>query len=395
MPTEPSPAPSRLAALDLLRGAVMVLMALDHVRVFAGVPAGGPTAALFFTRWVTHFCAPVFVFLAGTSVRLSMRRRPRGVARHLLARGTWLVLVELTLVRLAWTFNLDVTHAMAGVLWAIGGCMLAMALLVRLPTAAVAVLGALIALVPGFLDARGLGAAIQDDPLAPLWKILFVGFWGGPIQVGAGGQLQVLYSLVPWIGVMALGFAFASVVTLAPRTRDRACLAIGLAATALFVVLRAIDGFGDPQSWRALAESGRMPALLAFLNTSKYPASPDFLLMTLGPAVALVPVLERLRGRASDLVATLGRVPFFFYLLHLFVIHALALGVSWIRQGEVSPWLFTNHPMGNPPPPEGAVWPLAWLYATWIAAVALLVPPSRWFARVRACHPGSPWLRYL
>lgn len=394
-PPSPPSSTARVAALDVLRGAVMVLMALDHVRVFAGVPAGGTTPALFFTRWATHVCAPVFVFLAGTSVRLSMRRRPAGVSRHLLARGAWLVLVELTVVRLAWTFNLDVTHAMAGILWAIGGCMLAMAGLVRLPVRLVALLGTAIVLVPGFLDARSIAARIADDPLAGPWKILLVGFWAGPIRLGASAGLQVLYSLVPWVGVMALGFAFGTVVTLAPRDRDRACLGIGLAATALFLLLRGLDGFGDPRSWREQVESGAMPALLAFLNTSKYPASPDFLLMTLGPALALLPALERARGRLAAGLATLGRVPFFYYLLHLFVIHALALIVSWIRLGEVSPWLFTNHPMGNPPPPGEVVWPLPWLYATWVVAVALLVPPCRWLAHLRARRPGSAWLRYL
>jgi uncharacterized membrane protein len=385
---------ARLQALDRLKGAVMVLMALDHVRVFAGVPAGGATAGVFFTRWVTHFCAPVFVFLAGTSIFLSVRRHA-GVSRHLLVRGAWIVLAELTIVRLAWTFNGDVTQLMAGVLWCIGGCLLVMALLVRLPLPAVAGLG--LAFVAGHdaLDLRGIARGLGDGPLDALVKIVYVGPWAGPIALGEGAQLQVLYSLVPWVGVMALGFVFGRVVTLAPGRRDRLCLAIGLAAMALFLVLRATGGYGDMNPWRAQVESGRMPPLLAFLNTSKYPASLQFLLMTLGPAIALLPALQRLRGRVSDWLEVLGRVPFFYYLLHVPLIHALALVVSLVRLGHVDPWLFLNHPMGVPPAPDGSVWPLAWLYGTWIVAVALLTPACRWFARLRTRPGASPWLRYL
>jgi hypothetical protein len=226
-------------------------------------------------------------------------------------------------------------------------------------------------------------AARLPDPLA---KILYIGFWEGPI-----GPLTVLYAIVPWIGVMAAGYAFGRVLLLDGPRRDRACLAIGLGATALFLVLRGFNLYGDPRPWTS---EPPMPAAFSFLNTAKYPASLSFLLMTLGPTIAIIPLLERARGAAVVALAVFGRVPFFFYLLHIPLIHALALVVSWIRLGEISPWLFANHPMGNPEPPPGYVWPLPLLYFVWAVVVAMLYAPCRWFARRKAA--GGPWwLRYI
>ncbi len=395
-PAAPPSARERLLSIDVLRGAVMVLMAIDHVRVFAGVPAGGPTPGVFLTRWVTHFCAPVFVFLAGTSACLYGRKHA-GVARHLLVRGAWLVLLELTFLRVAWTFNLDfATYLLAGVIWAIGWCMILMAGLVRLPTWALAAFG--LAVVGGhdLLDMGALLAGLGDDPLAWLWKVLYVGFFAGPIRLGPDGPgLVVLYSLVPWIGVMALGYAFGSVLSLEPARRRRLTLALGLGATALFLVLRGFDLYGDPRPWRAAGPGGSQgPALFAFLSPSKYPASLSFLLMTLGPALALLPALESARGVLARWLALFGRVPLFYYLLHIPLIHALALVACWLRTGEVSPWLFANHPMGNPPPPAGYPWSLWLLYLVWAVAVALLYLACRWFAGLKS-RSGAAWLRWL
>jgi len=385
----------RLVGLDVLRGAVMVLMALDHVRVFAGVPAGGPTAGVFFTRWVTHFCAPVFVFLAGTSAFLYGRRHA-DLSRHLLVRGALLVVLELTFLRLAWTFNLDVTHAMAGVIWAIGWSMILLAGLARLPRLALLLFG--VALVAGhdLLDPH-LGAwlsGVSEDPLGGLWKILYLGFFAGPLEFGEGGpSLIVLYSLVPWVGVMALGYAFGPVLALEPARRKRVYLALGLGAVGLFLVLRGFELYGDPRPWRAPGPRA-LPPLFAFLETSKYPASLQFLLMTLGPALALLPALEAARGAAARALALFGRVPLFFYLLHIPLIHALSLAVSRVRDGAVSPWLFENHPMGNGRAPEGYTWSLPLLYAVWAVAVGLLYLACRWFADLKA-RRGEGWLRYL
>ena len=395
-----APAP-RIASIDLIRGAVMILMAIDHVRVYAGVPAGGPAPGIFFTRWITHFCAPAFIFLAGTSAFFHGRRHAN-LSRHLLSRGAWLVLLELTFLRVAWTFNFDFMHyELAGVIWVIGWCMILMAGLTKLPLTAVGAIGVIIMAAHNLMDPfiRDLIPSLNGSSLSGLWKILYVGFFAGPIQLGADGpNLIVLYSIVPWIGVMAAGYSFGSILTLSPPRRDRICTAMGLGAIALFLVLRGFNLYGDPQPWAVAAEgpdgSPPMPALLAFLNTTKYPASLTFLLMTLGPTLASIPLLEKARGSVARGIALFGRVPFFYYMLHIPLIHALAIGVSWVRMGEVSPWLFANHPMGSPRPPEGYAWSLTLLYAVWAVTVVLLYFPCRWFASLKARRKDW-WLSYL
>jgi uncharacterized membrane protein len=371
----------RFASVDIVRGAVMVLMAIDHVRVFSGVPAGGPTPGIFFTRWITNFCAPAFIFLAGTSAFLYGRRHA-DLSRFLLLRGLWLVLLELTVIRVGWTFNLDFsTYLLAGVIWAIGWCMVLMAGLVRLPVAVVGCAGvAMIALHNAVMPAL---APLLPPPLR---AVLYTAFQDPPI-----GPLIVLYSLVPWIGVMAAGYGFGRLMTLEPARRDRMCYAIGGASILLFLLLRSLNVYGDPRPWTT---DGRIPAAIAFINTTKYPASLSFLLMTLGPTIALMPWLERTQGAVARWLTVFGRVPFFFYLLHIPLIHALAVGVSVVRQGQVSPWLFTNHPMGNPPPPDGYTWSLGLLYLIWALAIAILYPACRWLADLKARRPEA-WLRFL
>ena len=377
--------PARVASVDLVRGAVMILMAIDHVRVYSGLPAGGPTPGIFFTRWVTHFCAPAFLFLAGTSAFFRGRSHT-DLSRFLLTRGAWLVFLELTYMRLVWTFNFDYAgYEMAGVIWVIGWSMILMAGLVKLPLKAIAAIGLVI------IGAHNLIPAPQGD-VGALAKILYVSFWQGPIRFGPNGpNLIVLYSIIPWIGVMAAGYAFGALLTLEPARRDRLCLQIGLGATALFLVLRGLNLYGDPRPWGG---AGPMPAWLSFLNTSKYPASLLFLLMTLGPTIALIPLLEHARGALARFVTVFGRVPFFYYMLHIPLIHVLAILVSRIRLGVVSPWLFTNHPMGNPPPPDGYTWSLGLLYLVFAIAIALLYPLCRWYADLKA-RSDSTWLSYL
>jgi uncharacterized membrane protein len=392
---------ARIASIDLIRGAVMILMAIDHVRVYSGVPAGGPTPAVFLTRWITHFCAPAFIFLAGTSA-FFYGRKHAGLSRHLLIRGLWLIFLEFTFLRVAWTFNLDFQHyEMAGVIWVIGCCMILMAGLVRLPSAVVGAIGVVIMAGHNLMDSHmgKLMEGLDASRLSGLWKILYVGFFAGPIQFGPNGpNLIVLYSIVPWIGVMAAGYAFGKILTLDPAQRNRLCLAIGLSAVGLFLVLRGFNLYGDPRPWHAAAQGHNgappMPAWLSFLNTSKYPASLSFLLMTLGPIIAMIPWLEGFRGALARQVAIFGRVPFFFYVLHIPLIHALALVVSKVRFGVVSPWLFANHPMGNPEPPEGYVWSLPLLYLIWGLAILLLYLPCRRFADLKTKR-NDAWLRYL
>jgi len=392
---------NRIASIDILRGAVMVLMAIDHVRVFSGIPAGGPTYGIFFTRWITHFCAPAFIFLAGTS-SFFYARKHSNASRFLVIRGLWLIFLELTVLRLAWTFNLDLAHyEMAGVIWVIGCCMILMAVLVKLPLPVTAAIGIIVIAAHNLLDSRfwSIVDGLSTNRFSGLWKILYIGFFAGPVQFGPNGpNLIVLYSLIPWIGVMAAGYAFGRILTLDAPQRNKLCFAIGLGTTALFLILRGFNLYGDPRPWHRLVIPGDggppMQGLLSFLNCAKYPASLNFLLMTLGPMIALIPVLESARGFVARTLTMFGRVPFFFYVLHIPLIHALALVVSKIRLGFISPWLFTNHPMGNPEPPDGYVWSLPVLYAVWAIAIVLLYFACRWFMTVKAKRDDW-WLKYI
>jgi uncharacterized membrane protein len=368
--------------------------------VFSGVPAGGPTAGVFFTRWITHFCAPAFVFLAGTSIFLYARRHSN-TSQFLVSRGLWLIFLEFTFLRLAWTFNFDFRgYEMAGVIWVIGCCMILMAVLVKLPVTVVGAIGVVIMGAHNLLNSqlRHLIQTVDQNPLSGLWKILYVGFYAGPIQFGPDGpNLMVLYSIIPWIGVMAAGYAFGKVFTLDAPARTRTCFAVGGSAILLFLVLRGFNLYGDLRPWHTPAASGNgapaMPSFFAFLNTTKYPASLSFLLMTLGPLIAVMPLVEGLNGPVARAISLFGRVPFFFYMLHIPLIHVLALVVSKIRLGYVSPWLFANHPMGNPEPPEGYAWSLPLLYLVWAIAIVILYFACRWFAKVKA--RGDWWLQYL
>jgi uncharacterized membrane protein len=374
----------------------MVLMAIDHVRVYAGVPPGGPKPSVFFTRWITNFVAPAFAFLAGTSAYLLGRRLGdrRALARYLVTRGLILVLLELTVIRVAWTFNFDFGHyLLAGVIWMLGWCMVLLAALIWLPTPAVGAFGVAVIVFHNLLDflPASVGAALQDSSLAWLWQILY---FGGPIQLGQNGPtLMVLYSIIPWIGVVAAGYAFGAVLTLEPARRNRICVMLGASAIVLFLLLRSVDVYGDPRHWHATGPV-QAPTLLRFINTSKYPASLQFLLMTLGPVILLLPLADRARGKIGEIVAVFGRVPMFYYLLHIPVIHLSAVIVSLAREGRVNPWLFGNHPAMSPPPPEGYMWSLALLYGVFVIVVAILYFPCRWYARRKATNP-APWMRYI
>ena len=385
----------RIHSIDVARGVVMVLMAIDHVRVYAGVPPGGPRPGVFFTRWITNFVAPAFAFLAGTSAYLLGQRMGdrRALSRYLVTRGLILVLLELTVIRVAWTFNFDFGHyLLAGVIWMLGWCMVLLAALVWLPTVAIGAFGVAIIALHNLMDFVPLNEdQLAQSSLAWLWQILY---YGGPIQLGHNGPtLMVLYSIVPWVGVMAAGYAFGAVITLEPSRRDRICVTIGASAIVLFLLLRTIDVYGDPRHWHVTAPTP-MPAAFRFINTTKYPASLQFLLMTLGPTILLLPLADRARRKVGEFWATFGRVPMFYYLIHIPAIHFAAVIVSLAREGRADPWLFANHPMMNPPPPEGYTWKLSLLYAVFIVVVALLYFPCRWYARRKATNP-APWMRYI
>jgi uncharacterized membrane protein len=371
-------------------------MAIDHVRVYSGVPPGGPRPGVFFTRWITNFVAPAFAFLSGTSAYLLGQRLGdrKALSRYLATRGLLLVLLELTVIRIAWTFNFDFGHyLLAGVIWMLGWCMVLLAALIWLPIPAIGAFGVAVIALHNVMDFMSdpTRTALEQSPLSWLWQILY---FGGPIQLGQNGPtLMVLYSIVPWIGVMAAGYAFGAVMTLESRRRDRICVALGASAIVLFILLRTVDVYGDPRHWH-VTEPTQMPALFRFINTTKYPASLQFLLMTLGPIILLLPLAERARDKIGEIFATFGRVPMFYYLIHIPTIHLAAVIISLAREGKLDPWLFANHPMMNPPPPEGYTWRLSLLYAVFIVVIAVLYVPCRWYAQRKATAPAK-WMRYI
>jgi uncharacterized membrane protein len=371
----------RLASLDVIRGAVMVLMAIDHVRVYSGVPAGGPTAGVFLTRWVTHFCAPAFVFLAGTAAYLHGSKVGRAaLAKYLATRGVLLVVLELTLIHVMWTFTFDFTQLLAGVIWMLGWCMILMAALIQLPIWAITTFGLITIFGQNILYFL---ANATPSQLRWIWQFVYL---GGQVKIGESLTITVLYSIVPWIGVMAVGYAFGAIVVREAPERRRLSLRIGVPATALFLVV------GIVVVYLQGAQDDAPPALFRLLNQQKYPASQLFLLMTLGPTIALVPLAERATRSLGRVLQTFGRVPMFYYLLHIPLIHATALVVWLIRDGAVNSARFTTAPYVSIPAAQR--WSLPLLYLVFVVDVAILYLLCRWYAEIKTRRPQA-WMRYV
>ena len=365
----------------------MVLMALDHVRDFVTNVRFQPedlargTAALFATRWVTHFCAPIFFLLAGVGIGLMMQRgrTPAEMSRYLVARGFWLLVLELVITPIGWRFSLQLLPAFALVLWALGWSMIAMALLVHLRRAIVAAVALLMIAGHNLLDnvqPAAFGA------FAPLWHVLHVPGFVIP------GVLFVAYPLVPWIGVMALGYFIADVYRWEASRRRRVLISCGTAAVVLFIVLRGVNGYGNPDSW----SSQRTEALTvaSFLNVRKYPPSLLFLLMTLGPAVVALALAERARGRMASWIAVYGRVPMFFYVAHIFVAHAAGVVLALLQGGGLRRIPIMTDPASLP---DWYGVSLAGVYVAWACVVVLMYYPCRAFARLKETR-SDWWLRY-
>jgi uncharacterized membrane protein len=390
----------RLNSVDAVRGIVMVIMALDHVRDFFHVYAktfdpldpSKTWTTLFFTRWITHFCAPTFVFLAGTGAFLSTRRgkTKKELSMFLLTRGLWLLLLELTLVRFGWFFNFDYHFIFVQVIWAIGWGMIVLAGLVFLPVRVIAAFGLAMILLHNALD----GLRSQEfGALRWLWVVLHETNVLFPRE---GSLLLIAYPLVPWVGVMAAGYAFGEILTLERERRRRLLFGIGLTAVALFVALRALNVYGDPLRW-AVQERGAWYTFLSFLNTQKYPPSLLFLLMTLGPSIIALALFDRGREPGALLrpFVTFGRVPLFYYLLHVPLMHLVAVVFAYLKYGRVD-WLFLNWPPPGQPQlePQGYGYDLWVVYAVWLGVVIALYPLCRWFAGVKSRRRDA-WLSYL
>jgi uncharacterized membrane protein len=375
----------RLNSIDLLRGLVMVLMALDHTRDFFTASGFNPRdvnePALFLTRWITHFCAPVFVFLAGTSAFLygARGRTAREVGRFLFTRGLWLVLLEVTIVRFAWTFSAFPDFVPLQVIWAIGISMMVLSGLIYLPRWAIGAVGI------GMIVGHNLLDGIQAEQLGQfgwLWNVLHE-----PARLRPASDIAVfaLYPLIPWIGVMAAGFALGPVMLLEPARRRRWLIGLGVVVTVGFVLLRATNVYGDPAPW-ALHDT-LSATVLSFLNTEKYPPSALYLAMTLGPALVALAGFESARGKLARLFITFGRVPLSYYVTHLLLLHTLAaVSAAAILGGGV--------PIEAEANPEGYGLGLPGVYLLWIFVVAALYLPCRWFAEVKRRRTDM-WLRYL
>jgi uncharacterized membrane protein len=389
----------RVPAIDALRGAVMVIMALDHVRDFIhrGAMADSPTnlatttPILFMTRWVTHVCAPVFMVTAGLGAYLwwaNGRTRPQ-LSWFLLTRGLWLIVLELTVMRFAYSFTLSDYPVLLLVLWGLGLSMVTLAALVWVPIRWLTI-GSLatIALHNGVdgVSARQFGEA------AGFWNLLHQ---PGPFRF-LGGFFIVGYPLVPWVAVMAAGFCSGPLFRLDPPARQRILVRTGLAAILAFVTIRALNGYGDPVPWSS--QRSTLYTALSFLNTSKYPPSLDFLLMTLGPALLVLVWFDRRQLGPSNALVIFGRVPLFYFVLHFYLAHVAAAVLAGLRYGRSSlTYLFQPVPsMGGPaalfPPDFGyGLWVA---YAVWAVVVVALYPACRWFAGIKA-RRRDWWLGYL
>ena len=408
LPNPIEPSRGRIDSIDLLRGIVMVIMMLDHTRDFVhnAVYQFDPTdpthtnVALFFTRWITHFCAPVFVFLAGTGTYLQYARgKSKGeLSKFLVTRGLWLIVLELTLVKLGVFFNFDIRFlGFLQVIWVIGVSMIVLAGLIHLPLRVTAAFGLLMIALHNLLD--GFRVQSWRGPETPvpslagkLWIVLHQAFEAFPILGFPSPIVFVIYPLVPWVGVMAAGYAFGALYQLNAQRRRRLLLIIGGVATGLFIIMRAIDAYGDPSQWSQ--QKNIVYTALSFLNTAKYPPSLLFLLMTLGPSIIALAVFESTsRGPIARFFITFGRVPLFFYLLQWFTAHIISIVLHWAF-GKPTAWLFQSPIDLFSGAPQGTGFNLGVVYLAWIIGVLITYPLCKWFAGVKQ-RRRDWWLSYL
>jgi uncharacterized membrane protein len=386
----------RVTSIDILRGIVMIIMALDHTRDFFHITAvtanpldpATTTVPLYFTRWITHFCAPVFVFLSGVSAYLSSQRKTPGKASlFLVKRGCWLILVEITLVTLGLTFNPLFNVIILQVIWAIGFSMVLLGLLSRNSRQLVLITGLILFFGHNILDHISLPAT---GVAGNLWGV----FFRAPVFISLGNNYSIgdFYAILPWTGAMLLGYSTGPWFSEAfsPAGRKKLLLRTGVLLIVLFVLLRVINIYGNPFPW-VKGDSFRFN-LLAFLNTSKYPPSLQYLCMTLGPACLLLAALEHTKAKWTNVVAVYGKVPFFYYILHFYILHTLLVIVffasGYTTAGIVDPQV----PFFFRPATFGFGLPV--VYAIWLGVVILLYFPCRWFSRYKQAH-HQWWLSYV
>jgi uncharacterized membrane protein len=385
----------RLESVDLLRGLIMIIMALDHTRdfftnatVFPTDPAN-TTIPLFFTRWITHFCAPVFFLLTGTGAYLSLRRKSkRELSRFLFTRGLWLIFLDAVVLRcLAIQFNFDFHVTFLIVLWTLGWSMIVLTLLIYLPDAFIAIFGVVMIAGHNLFDSM---APSSFGRFAPFWSILHV-----PSLISENPQhiVFVVYPLIPWVGVTAVGYVLGRIFSWPADRRKAFLLRLGLSLTAAFVILRAINIYGDPSRWSSQASFAR--TVLSFLNTTKYPPSLLFLLMTLGPALLFLWAADNRTPKFLRPALVYGKIPLFYYVIHFPLIRLIAVLVCYARYGHIY-WMFQSptidqYPFTRPP---GWGFGLPGVYLIWAFVVISLYPVCRWYAALKQ-RSSNPWLSYL
>ncbi len=391
------PAKTRITSIDFLRGLIMVIMALDHVRdyihrdnfFYDPLDLDKTSVLLFFTRWITHFCAPIFMFLAGTSAFLvGQRRTKKELSLFLVKRGLWLVFLELVVANVEWSFNITYPSVLFIVLWALGMSMIALAALIHLPLKAI--LAVALILVAGHNLLDNVHVTGQNLP-AFGWAILHeqkMFSWQGKVVL-------VGYPLLPWIGIMALGYCLGQFYT--PKytvaERKRYLLILGVAALISFVVIRFIDVYGDPSRWSV--QSTSMYTFLSFLKVTKYPPSLLYALITLSFALLFLSFTETTSNGVMRVLSVYGRVPMFYYLIHIFLIHLVAMILSQLfTPYGWRKWIF-DKPIWFDPSMKGSGFPLWVVYAVWISVVVLLFPLCKRYDLYKRNHKEKWWLSYL
>lgn len=392
---EPAPsARKRILSIDILRGIIMLIMAIDHVRDFLHESAmqADPlnlettTAPLFFTRWITHFCAPIFLFLSGVSAYISGQRKTKAeLSRFLISRGIWLVLVELIVITLAITYDPFYRIFVLQVIWAIGWSMILLGLLVRASYWAVLITGVVLLLGHNITD-------FYPQLRESRWMELLLTTSGAVWEISPGRFVFAAYAILPWTGIMFLGYALGRLYnsSVAETARRQWLLYAGAASLLLFVVLRWAGIYGDPSAWTQ--QSSAWLSFLSFIKVTKYPVSLQYSLMTLGVALLALALLERARGRFANILMVYGRVPFFYYVLHFFLIHAITVACFYAEGRGSSEILDPNSPFLFRPVNFG--YNLAVVYLVWLAVIVLLYKPCKWFMELKQ-RRKEWWLSYV
>lgn len=383
----------RIQSIDLLRGIVIVIMALDHSRDFfhfngfSEEPTNLATTTpfLFFTRWITHFCAPVFIFLSGTSIFLMRTNSIKEKSLFVFKRGIWLVLLSLTVIAFAWWFDPSFHYLALDVIWVIGVCMLLFSAILYLPFRAILIFGLITVVFHNLLDATNFDSA--------KWQTLFWDLFHreGLVVINKHFSVFIVYPLMPWIGVMSLGFCSGKLYSKEfPADRRRKILLLtGSGCVLLFIFLRMINSYGEPEQWR------RYPSLLfsfmSFINTTKYPPSLLYLLMTLGPSLIFLSLAEKFQNKFAQFFIVFGRVPFFFYLLHLYLLHLAAFLATLFSYSWHETIQSTKRMTGFP---FGYGFSLMVVFLVWLAAVFILYPICKWYNNFKTTHQYW-WLKYI